>query len=180
VGLGDDRGLLAEHRVAAYVVAVPMGVEHELQVARADLAEREADLVGQRCELVVDDEDPVGSHGGADVAAGPLQHVDVAGDLGRLDLHLRKVPILRRRRAGGQRQQQERALYPELAHLKSPSCGSSFYSAWDSTMEPSPPAPSPASGRGVKSPPPSREFWSLSLLCSPRPLAGEGPGVRAS
>ena len=44
------------------------------------------------------------------------------------------------------------------------------------------PGPSPASGRGVKS---SRfqSLWlvpvlSLSLLCSPRPLAGEGSGVR--
>ena len=116
VVVGDDRRLGAEGRVAAGVVAVPVGVEHELELAGARALQRGADLVGERRELVVDDEDAVVARRDADVAARALQHVDVAGDLGRLDLHLREVPLLRRGGAGGQRQQQERALYPELAH----------------------------------------------------------------
>jgi len=53
------------------------------------------DLLGQGSVLVVYDNDSVFAHGGADVAALALEHVNAAGDFGDLDLNFTEVPGLR-------------------------------------------------------------------------------------
>src|SRR5262249_6710729 len=90
----DDRGFRAEFLVAACVVAVTVCVEYELELAIAELLECGADLVGQRSELVVYDQDAVRSDGNADVAAGAFEHVNVAARLSSLDLNLGEIVLL--------------------------------------------------------------------------------------
>ena len=94
-----DQRLFAEHDIAAGVVAVEVRVHHELQVARRDPRNRSPDLVGQRRELIVDDQDAVLAGRDADVAARAGQHVDRTGDVLGGDLDGREV-LLRRGRRG--------------------------------------------------------------------------------
>src|SRR5262249_36400169 len=57
--LGDDWSFLAEVRIAAGVVAMPVCVEHEFYRLVGDALERGFDFIGQRQELVVDYHDAV-------------------------------------------------------------------------------------------------------------------------
>ena len=91
--------LLLEVRVPAGVVAVIVRVDDEAHRLVGDALQRGLNLVRQRRVLVVDDHDAVLADGRADVAARALQHVDVAGDLGDLDLHFAEVLVLSRGQA---------------------------------------------------------------------------------
>jgi hypothetical protein len=104
VGVRDDGRLAAEVGVGAGVVAVEMGVEDELELTGIELLEGRLDLGRQRGEFVVDDEQPVGAGGDANVPALALEHVYVAGDVSRLDVHLGEVLL---RMGGGAGHQYE-------------------------------------------------------------------------
>jgi hypothetical protein len=93
VGVGDDRGLVAELCVAADVIPVPMGVQQEGDLALTDFANRGSDFVGEGGELVIDHENPVLTNGNTDVAAGSFEHVNRPGDVGDLDLNVGEIPL---------------------------------------------------------------------------------------
>ncbi len=116
----DQRARLAEVLVAARVVAVPVGVEHEADRPVADLRDRGHDLLGQRRVLVVDQEDAVRAGRDADVATPAHQHVDAVGDLDRLDLDVLHVLLSRRR--SGQRQRQHESESTEMSGAHPASC----------------------------------------------------------
>jgi hypothetical protein len=79
----DHAAGLAQRLVAADVVAVVVRVDDEPHRPLVDLADRRQQLVGQRLQLIVDDEHAVlpGRHG--DVAAPALDHGDGVGQPGR-------------------------------------------------------------------------------------------------
>ena len=76
----DDRAHLAEVLVPAGVIGVHVGVDEEADRLGRELLDRSDDLVGQRRELVVDEEDAVGAGEDADVPAGALEIGDLAGN----------------------------------------------------------------------------------------------------
>ena len=80
------------------MVAVIVGVDDEAHglVRNFQFLERGLDFIRQRSELVVHNDYAVFAHGGGDVAALTFEHVDVTGNLGRLDLHFGKVRLLLR------------------------------------------------------------------------------------
>jgi hypothetical protein len=123
VVVGDDVRLAAEDLVATGVVAVPVGVENEFELASAEPFQGRLDLVRERRELVVHDQDAVLAHRHPDVAARSLKHVDVAGHGDRLDLHLRKVPVLRLGRQGGQGQARDQPERHRSPHSNPPQEG---------------------------------------------------------
>src|SRR3972149_5233380 len=87
--VGDDDGARAPHvLVAARMVAVPVGIHHEADRARAYRRDRRPDLLGERGVLVVDYENPVASRRDPDVSSRADEHVDPGGDIHRLDLNL--------------------------------------------------------------------------------------------
>src|SRR5262249_32793494 len=109
-----------EDRIAAGVIAVPVRVEEEGELpVGGDALDRGADLVGERRELIVDDEDAVGPREHADVAAGAREHPDVAGDLRRLALDLREAVAWRRRGERGEGHEPERET-ESLHHRRPP------------------------------------------------------------
>ncbi len=96
VVVGDDQGALAAQvLVAAGVIAVPVGVEHEADRPGLDRRHRRLDLLGQRRELIVDQEHSVLAGRDPDVAPLPDQHVDARRHRHRLDDDL--LRLLRRR-----------------------------------------------------------------------------------
>jgi hypothetical protein len=68
-----------------------MRVEHEADGLGRNRPDGSQNLVGQRCELVVDDEDAVVADEHSDVSTLAEQHVHTQGDLLRLDLYRVKV-----------------------------------------------------------------------------------------
>ena len=100
----DGRGL-AKILVAAGVVEVPVRIEHELHRLVGDALESGPDLFGQRCVLVVDDEDSIISGAHADVAAHALQHVNRSRNFGDFDFDLGKIRLLLG--GGGNRKKQQ-------------------------------------------------------------------------
>ena len=79
-GRGQDHDAeLAEVLVAARVIAVDVSVDEEPDAAVGDLLDRRDDLVGERRELAVDEEDAVGSDERANRAALALERVEVVG-----------------------------------------------------------------------------------------------------
>ena len=90
----DHRSGLAVVLVAAGVIPVPVGVDHEAHRALRQLRHGRVDLVGERRELVVDDERAIVAHREADVAARPGEHRDAGRERRRHDLDLGKVLIL--------------------------------------------------------------------------------------
>ena len=98
----DQRAGLAEVLVAAGVVAVPVGVHHEPDRLRGHGPNGGQDLLGQRGELIVDDEGAVIPHRKADVAALSEQHVEAGSERHGPDLD--RVPVglllLREQRSG--------------------------------------------------------------------------------
>jgi hypothetical protein len=79
------------------VVAVVVGVQNEAHGAGVDLLERGANLIDERGVLIVHDEQAVPAGRDADVAAHAFEHVNIALDLRRLDLHGGEVALLRAR-----------------------------------------------------------------------------------
>jgi hypothetical protein len=92
--LRNDRRLLLEVRVSSGVVAVIVRVDDESHRLVGYPLERCLNLVGQRRVLIVDNHDPVVAHRRANVPARALQHVDVPGHFGDLDLNLAEVLFL--------------------------------------------------------------------------------------
>src|ERR1044072_5210690 len=78
--VGDDRRFGSKHNISSGMIAVPMCVENEAQLALAKRLQRSANLISERRKLIVNNQDPVFAHGDADVATRAFQHVDVSGD----------------------------------------------------------------------------------------------------
>ena len=76
--------------VAACVIAVPVSVQNEAQLFVGNAFECCPDLVGERRKLIVDDQKAVVANRDADISARAFEHVNVAGDFRRLDLHFGK------------------------------------------------------------------------------------------
>lgn len=57
--MGDDRGLLAKYRIAAGMIAVPVGVQNESERPVAQAAQRGLYLVGQGRELIINNQQPI-------------------------------------------------------------------------------------------------------------------------
>ena len=70
-----------------------MRVEHKLEFAWIQFPQRSLDLLRQRRELVVHDQDPVRTRRNANVSAGAFKHVNIAGDWSCLDLDIRKIAL---------------------------------------------------------------------------------------
>jgi len=68
------------------------------------------------CVLVVNNDDPVLTHGCRDVPAGAFEHINVARDLGDLDLDLAEVLLLGR----GEQRKSEQSGDGESAHKELP------------------------------------------------------------
>jgi hypothetical protein len=99
VVVGDEqRAGLAHVLVAAGVIEVPVGIEDEPHRPVGQRGDGGEDLGRQGRELVVDDEDRVGTDGESDVAAGAVQDVDALSESLRSDLD--RVEGLCRRVAG--------------------------------------------------------------------------------
>lgn len=97
VVLGNHRRSgVGEGLVAPRMISVIVRIDHESHrlVGDFQLLQRRLDLVRQGRELIVDEHHSIFPHRRGDVPARSLQHVDVAGDLRRLDLDLRKVVLL--------------------------------------------------------------------------------------
>src|SRR5215210_4683216 len=104
--MSADRSFLAELRIAARVIAVPVSVKDEFELSFAEGFQCCANLIGERCELIVNDKNAVSADRDSDITARALQHIDGAGDLDDFDLDLREIP-LRTRPAGGERYNNE-------------------------------------------------------------------------
>ena len=87
----NDGAVAAKGLVAACVIAVPVCIENESRLVAAEFAQGVANLVGQRRELIVNDQDAIRTDGNADVSAAAFKHVHVARDMRRLDLDLGKI-----------------------------------------------------------------------------------------
>src|SRR5262249_6262067 len=104
VRVRDDGRINAEDGVAAGVVAVPVRIDDEFEFALAQLFQGGFDLVGQRRELIINDQDAVRADRYSDVSAGTFQHIDVAGDHRGLYLDFGKILPLSEGKAGKQAQ----------------------------------------------------------------------------
>src|SRR6516162_3947111 len=93
VVLGNDGRALAELGIPTRMVAVIVSVDNETHrlVRASDASQADANLLGQRGKLVVYDGDSVVAHGGGDVAALPLQHINAAGHRRDFDLNLAEI-----------------------------------------------------------------------------------------
>jgi hypothetical protein len=97
----QDRAGLREREVAAGVIGVVVGIDDEAQrpVSCAEPPKRGADPVRERRKLIGHQQHAVRAHGRADIAASPLQQVEVVGEPGGLDLDPAHVLLLGRRGA---------------------------------------------------------------------------------
>ena len=90
--LRDDGRIFLEESIPAGVVAVVVRVDDEPDRLVGHAFQGRADLVGQRCVLIVNNHDPVFADRRADVArVRTLQHVDAVRDLYDLDFNLAVV-----------------------------------------------------------------------------------------
>jgi hypothetical protein len=87
----DDVCVTAEVCIPAGVVAMKMGVQHELQPARIQLLQGRFDLVRQWRELIIHNQQAFRPGRHADVPARALQHVDIFGDMDGLDFNFGKI-----------------------------------------------------------------------------------------
>lgn len=78
--LRDDGRFFAKDGIAAGVVAVPVCVEHEFQIAAVQPFECSFDFVRERRELIIDDEDSVRARRHTNIAAAAFEHIDAAGN----------------------------------------------------------------------------------------------------
>jgi len=81
------------------MVFVVMRVDDEAHRLVGNAFERLLDSFGQRRVLIVDHHDAVIADRSPDVAARPLEHVDVAGNFRDFDLNFAEVPVLREAQA---------------------------------------------------------------------------------
>src|SRR5579864_7180898 len=88
--------------IAAGVVRVDMGVDHETDGAVGDLVDGRYDLVGEWSELRVHHESAIRAGEHADHAALSFECVEIASDLSGLDLNLAEVGLRLRIRGDGQ------------------------------------------------------------------------------
>src|SRR5215813_2148746 len=102
--MSDDRRIKAEYRVAAGVIAVPVRVDDEFELALAQFLKRGLDLVGERRVLIINDQKAVRADRNADVSTRAFKHIDVAGHLGRFHLNFGKILPLGESHAGGEEQ----------------------------------------------------------------------------
>ncbi len=89
--------LRAKNSVAAGVIAVPVSVQNEAQLFVSKSFECRPDLVGEWRILIVNDQKAVITNRDADVSTRAFEHVNVAGNFGRFNLHLGKVSLRVRR-----------------------------------------------------------------------------------
>jgi hypothetical protein len=68
-----------------------MGIDDEAHRFVSYTSERGFDLVGERRELIIDEDDSVVADREADIAASALQHVNIAANLADLDLYFAEV-----------------------------------------------------------------------------------------
>ena len=94
----DDRAGPPEVLVPVGVVVVPVGVDDEVDRVVGQLSYSRRDLLGERRELVVDDERAVVPDRDPDVPTAPLKHVDGLGDPHCPDLDV--VEVLGRTQRG--------------------------------------------------------------------------------
>src|SRR6185503_1817138 len=86
--VSDDRSFRSKHDIAARVISVPVSVENKPQLLVGGKTLQGCfDLVGKRCVLIVDDQNAVITYRDADVSAGALEHVHVAGNFRYLHLN---------------------------------------------------------------------------------------------
>ena len=90
----DDRRLLLKIRVPARMIAVVVRIDDEPHWLVCYALKRGLNLVGQRRVLIVDDNDPVFAHGGANVSACALEHIHIPGYLCDLNLDFAEILIL--------------------------------------------------------------------------------------
>src|ERR1043166_3098008 len=91
----DNGRFLSEMFVPAGVIAVVMGVEHELQFARIELLECGFNLRRERRELIIHNENSLLPPWGADVPAGSGEHINISRNVRRFDFDFGKVLLLR-------------------------------------------------------------------------------------
>src|SRR5262249_43792417 len=125
VVLGDYRRTgIRERHVSAGMIAVIVRVDDEPHrfVGDLQLFQSSLNLVRERGELIVDDDDSVFANRSGYVATGAFQHVNVAGDFRGFDLHLREVlslgPRRWRRRARQPHPQSEKRSSPHAQTAK--------------------------------------------------------------
>ena len=131
--MGEDHGAaLAEILVSAGMVAMPMSVDDEADGIAVERRDRGGDLVGQRRELIVDDDVAVFAIGQADIAACAEQD----GDAGRetLDLDLDLVEILCRGGRGEERSSEGKS---KSAHVNVPRFYGDFLALSQTSLKPS-------------------------------------------
>lgn len=92
--VSDDGRLLLEEFVPARVVSVVMRVDDEAHRLVGNALERRLNFVSERSVLIVNDHDAVIANGGANVASGAHQHVNIARDFRNFDLHFAEVLLL--------------------------------------------------------------------------------------
>src|SRR5262249_47993044 len=85
-----------EGSVSACVVAVIVRVDDEADgfVRDAEILERGLNFFGKGSKLIVHDDDAIFADGGGDVAALTLEHVNVSGNFGDLNLDFRPIGCL--------------------------------------------------------------------------------------
>ena len=79
--MGDDGRLFLEVGVSTDVVTMIVRVDDEPHGLVGDAFQRGLNPFGQRGALVVNEQDGVITHGGANVSASAFEHVDVAATL---------------------------------------------------------------------------------------------------
>src|SRR5207237_4922475 len=102
VVMRDDGRILLEERIPARVILVIVRVDDEPHGFVRDPLQGCSNLLCQGSVLIVYYDDPVLADGSANVAAGALQHINVAGDPCELNLNFAEVLILGGRQTAGQ------------------------------------------------------------------------------
>jgi len=77
--------------IPVYVIEVIVGVDDEAHRFVGQFFERGFDPIGQRRELIIDQDDAIVADREPDVAARALEHVNIAGNLADLDFYFVEV-----------------------------------------------------------------------------------------
>ena len=99
----DHRTATPKILVPAGVIEMPVGVDHEADRVGVERRDCRRDLVGERRELVVDDDVAVLAVGQANIAAGAEQHRHTGRNALHLDLDLGVILLLGCGRRGQKR-----------------------------------------------------------------------------
>src|SRR5947209_3983600 len=90
----DNGRLLLEVLVSPSVIGVVVSVDDKADGLVGNAFQSGLNFLCQRGVLIVDHDNSVIANGGADVAAGAFEHVDVSGDFRDLHLHFAEVLVL--------------------------------------------------------------------------------------